>query len=143
MTPPKIPFAMQRLVFLALVFGVLAFMGVIALLHSSGGPPIVAAPIPELDLVCMGFGAGSTVAALALRGLLHRRADALPPDARGVARFRAHLVPLAILEGGSLLALVTWMVNGHPLPGLVVALVLLSVMIMIIPFRDPEATTGD
>lgn len=141
MTSPQIPFAAQRVVFLALVFGLLVFMGVIAVLQNSG-QPVAATPIPVLDTVSIALGAVTAVGAFAVRGPLHRQADAQPPTARGLARFRAHLVPLAILEGGALFALVTWLLNGNAVPSLVVANLLLAMMIAILPLRDPDAGAG-
>jgi hypothetical protein len=51
---------------------------------------------------------------------------------------RATLVPLAVLEGGALFALVAWLLAGKEQPGLVAALVLLTAMLSLVPLRDPD-----
>jgi hypothetical protein len=42
-----------------------------------------------------------------------------------------------MLEAGCLMSLTAWLLNGNPVPGLVVAMVLLSLAILIVPMRDP------
>jgi hypothetical protein len=42
-----------------------------------------------------------------------------------------------MLEGGCLLGVVAWMLNGNAVPNLVVTLVLMSIAIALIPLRDP------
>lgn len=135
----NLPFSLQRIIFSSLLFVVITFMAVVALMVPGDGPGLAPEPMAAMDLLAVVFGAITLVAGLFLRWTLHRRADQKQGDARRQARFLATLVPLAVLEGGCLLALVVWMTNGYPLPGLVVALILLSVMIAILPFRDPEA----
>ncbi len=140
MWPPiDLPFGQQRIVFSALLFAVIAALVIVAVLVHGSGPGLAAEPMPELDTVAVWFGAISLVAGLLLHRGLHRAAAATAAERRRVARFRATALPLAVLVGGCLVALVAWMQNGNPRPGLIVALVLLSVMISLIPLRDPDA----
>lgn len=138
MAKPTPPFATQRVVFFALLMGVLGFAAVVAVvIDQNGGKGLAAAPIDALDTVAIVVGSGLAVASLLARRRLHGSASQLAGEAQAAARFRATLVPLALLEGGSLLGLTTWLQNGRPVPGLVVALVLLSLAITIVPFTDP------
>jgi hypothetical protein len=82
------------------------------------------------------------VAALVLRSILRRGAESQQGSARAAARFRATLLPMALLEGGCLFGLVVWMLSGRAVPGLVTALVLLSAMIALVPLQDPDATSN-
>lgn len=133
------PFATQRVVFFALLMGVLGFAAVVAvMLDQNGGKGLAAAPIDALDTMAIVVGAGLATAAMLVRRRLQTGTTQLEGEARAAASFRATLVPLAMLEGGSLLGLTTWLQNGRPVPGLVVALVLLSLAITIVPFTDPD-----
>jgi len=73
-----------------------------------------------------------------MRSVLGRQADAQPSATRAGARFRAVLVPMAMLEGGALLGITVWMISGAAVPNLVVALVLFALMIALVPLRDPD-----
>ncbi len=139
MAKPVPPFALQRIVFFALLLGIAMYaIGVAVLLQQSGGKGFVEPPIDELDLVATIAGLGLATAAMLVRRAMHAVANRLAGDERAAARFRATLVPMAILEGGCLLGLTTWLLNGRVVPGLVVALVLLSLAVLIVPFADPD-----
>lgn len=143
MGQPTPPFAAQRVVFFALLMGVLVFAAVVAVvIDQNGGQGLAAAPIEALDTAAIVVGSGLAVASLLVRRRLQTSARQLAGEARAAARFRSTLVPLAMLEGGSLFGLTTWLQNGRAVPGLVVALVLLSLAITIVPFTDPDERRG-
>lgn len=136
--PPALPFAVQRIVYFALIMSMVCYAVVPAVvLQQNGGKGLAEVPLPMLDTVAMTLGAALGVAAIFVRGKLHTVAAAQAGAARARALFRATLVPLAMIEAGCLLGLTAWMMNGNPVPGLVVALVLLSLAILIVPLRDP------
>lgn len=143
MDRPSIPFASQRIVFFALLFGMVAYTIAAAVLLQQTGKGLAEEPVPGLDDVAMFAGLAFAAGAMFLRRQLHGTAERQSGAARSAARFRATLVPLAILEGGSLLGTTTWLLNGRPVPGLVVAMVLLSLAILIVPLRDPDAERAE
>jgi hypothetical protein len=137
---PPLPFFQQRLVFFALLFGMAMFAVVVAVVLQTGdGTGLGGEPMPMLDMVSIALGAAMAVAAFVARGTLQRRAAAATGAARSHARFRATLVPLALLEGGVLFCLTVWLLNGVAVPPLVVALVLFAAAIAIVPLHDPDA----
>jgi hypothetical protein len=137
---PPLPFAQQRIVFLAILSSVAMFVVAAAVVLQTGdGKGLGGDPIPMLDTVALAAGAAVALAAFALRPALQRAAEAATGAARSHARFRATLIPLALLEGGCLLGIVTWMLNGNAVPGLVVALVLFAAAVAIVPFTDSDA----
>jgi hypothetical protein len=134
--PP--PFATQRILFFALFLGVTMFaIAAGILIQTRDGKGLADPPIVVLDDVVIIVGAFTLVGAFAMRALMHRRAARLDGQARGGAKFMATLLPLAMLEGGCLLGVVAWMLNGNAVPNLVVTLVLMSIAIALIPLRDP------
>lgn len=139
MAKPAPPFALQRIVFCALLMGMAMYaIGVAVLLQQSGGKGLTEPPIEALDTVATFAGIGLASAAMLVRRSMHAVADKLAGTERAAARFRATLVPMAILEGGCLLGLTTWLLNGRAVPGLVTALMLLALAILIVPFSDPD-----
>ena len=137
--PPALPFAMQRLVFLALLLGQSAFAVVVGvLLQTRGGKGLAEVPLPTLDTAVVVTGISLTGAALVLRRILSRVAASMEGDARSNARFRATLIPLAMLEGGSLFGITVWMLNGNAVPPLAVAVVMLAFAVVMVPFSDPD-----
>lgn len=136
---PVLPFAMQRLVFLALLAGIAIYAVVVAVMLQQTGKGLAESPIEVLDTVAIFAGVGLAAAAMLVRRKPRADAERLTGAPRAMASFRATLVPIAILEGGCLLGLTTWLLNGNPVPGLVVALVLLSLAVLIVPFSDPGA----
>lgn len=134
-------FAQLRIVCFALLFGMTSFAVVAAvLLQGNDGKGFAEEPLPMLDTVVVAVGAAAALVAFALRRVLGPRADETDPQLRLAARFRATITSIAALEGGSLFGIVTWLLQGDPVPGLVVAMVLLSIAIAMVPFRDPDAT---
>lgn len=132
-------FAQQRLICFALLMGVGAFALVVAfLLQQNGGAGLSPEVDPMLGTLVLVVGPSMAVAALGMRSVLRRKADAAPVATRAMARFRAVLVPMAMLEGGALLGITVWMLSGAAVPNLVVALVLLALMIALVPLRDPD-----
>ena len=131
-------FAQQRLVCFGLLLGVSAYAIVVAVVLEQAGKGFGPQPNDVLDTVAVAVGCAAALAAFGLRTLLGRAAAVAAPSDRASARFRALLVPMAMLEGGCLLGITTWMWNGNPVPGLVVAMVLLALMIAIVPLRDPD-----
>lgn len=137
--PGGLPFAHQRLVFLALLLGMVMFIVVIAVLQQVGDMKPPGNPITELDTIVPVFAATIATGALLLRSVLRQKAEAMAGPERQAARFRATLVPLAMVEGGCLFAATAWWLNGKVVPHLVTALVLLAIAIAIVPFQDPDA----
>lgn len=136
--PRPLPFAVHRIVYFALIMSMVCYAIVPAvLLEQNGGKGLAEAPLARLDSVAMALGASLAGVALFVRSKLHAAAATKTGPARARALFRATLVPLAMIEAGCLLGLTTWLLNGNPVPGLVVALVLLSLAILIVPLRDP------
>lgn len=126
--PSPVPFPAQRLVALALVSGMGMYMVAVAVvLQSNDGRGLADAPIPGLDVAVPAAGIVLALAAVIARQRLRGRG--LP----------ATLVPLALLEGGSLLGSTAWLLHGEVVPHLVTALVLLALAIAIVPLWDPEA----
>lgn len=138
MKPQAPPFAVQRIVYFALIMSMVVYAIVPAVvLQQNGGKGLAEVPLPMLDTVAITLGAVLGVAAVFVRGRLHAMAAAQTGTERASALFRATLVPLAMIEAGCIMGLTTWLLNGNPVPGLVVALVLLSLAILIVPLRDP------
>jgi hypothetical protein len=139
--PP--PFAVQRILFFALFLGVTLFaIAAGIMLQSRDGKGLADPPIEVLHDVVIVVGAFALIGAFVMRALMHRRAAGLDGPARGAAKFMATLLPLAMLEGGCLLGVITWMLNGEAVPSLVVTLVLMSIAIALIPLRDPDENAG-
>lgn len=142
------PFAQQRILFFAMAMGVVAMAVVIGVLANEIGPTAPGAPPPAqlppddlLGVFVWPFAAVHATAAFAVRRYLHGKADAAEGEARRMFRFRATLVPLALLEGGALFGLVAWLTAKNEQPGLIAALVLLAAMLAIIPLQDRDETT--
>ncbi len=132
------PFAQQRVLFFALPLGVVAFAIAIGVMHAD---PELSKTLAGEDLLgpaVWPVAAGAGVVAFGLRRMLQAWADGLAGQPRRRARMRATLVPLAVLEGGALFALVAWLLAGKEQPGLVAALVLLAAMLALVPLRDPD-----
>lgn len=136
-------FAQQRLVCVALLLG-MTFYAVVAgiVLSQNEGRGLAHTPIEILETVVVIVGASLAIAAFAVRAALQRAAERADPDERAVRRFHASLVPLALLEGGCLFGITVWLLNGRPVPSLVVAMVLLALAIVVVPFSDPDADVG-
>ncbi|MFY9345126.1 MAG: hypothetical protein WAT39_21735 [Planctomycetota bacterium] len=135
-----VPFAVQRLVFMALLLGMTMYIVAVAVvLQMGGGKGLAEPPIAPLDTVVIAVAAASATAAFVLRPVLLRAVAGRDEAARSQAAFRATLIPVAMLEGGCLLATTAWLLNGNVVPNLVAALVLLSLAIAIVPFSDPDA----
>lgn len=138
------PFSGQRIICLALVFGMTMYAIVAGvIIQSNDGVGLMAEPIEVLDTVALVVGCVAGLAALVLRSALNKRAEARPVEERGVPRFLSRIVPIALCELGCLLAITVWMLNGAAKPSLAVACVLLSIAISIVPFQDPDADAAD
>lgn len=136
--PPAIPFARQRLICLLLLLGVGAYAAVTAFVLQSnewrGLEPPTGAALADLAWpLCAGIVAGAVV----MRGTLRRAAQAAPPEQRSMREFTAMLTPVAMLEGGCLLGITTWLLSGRAMPGLAAAGVMFAVAVLLIPFADP------
>ena len=138
-TGPQLSFAMQRMVCFALLFGMVMFtIAVAVMLQVNDGKGLLQPPLLELNIPVIATGIAAAATALLLRSTLGRRAEATPKEQRAAARFRATLVPLALLEGACMFALVAWLMNGNPVPNLVVGLGVMSVALAIVPMQDPD-----
>lgn len=134
------PFGQQRLIAIALLAGAAMFAIVVAvLLQTRDGKGMAPEPIPQLDTVVVVVGVTMALGAVVLRSVLRSVAEKADAEERTMARFRATLVPIVLLEGASMLALTDWMLSGRPVPGLVVAMVALAIGIAMVPFTDPDA----
>ena len=134
------PFAGQRIVCLALVFGMTMYAIVAGvLLQTNNGVGLVEEPIEELNLVSVILGAAVAISAIGTRLAITKRAEALPKSERALPRLLSRIAPIAILEAGCLFAITAWMLNGQAVPALAVACVLLSIAIAMIPMHDPDA----
>lgn len=140
MTGSAPPFAVQRIVFFSLLGGIVMFTVVVAVLIQGNDGKGLGDPIEALDKVVIGVAASVGLAALFARGALARAANDAPAAERSGKRFLATLVPLAMLEGGAMLGLTAWMINGTAVPNLVTAMVLFAAAILLVPFSDPDAT---
>ena len=137
---PSPPFAVQRLVFLALLGGMVAPAIVFAaVLAGNEWRGMSENPVPELGWAASLFGVAIAPIALLMRGKKLAEADAAPPERQGMLHFQARLLPIAMLEGGVLLNLVAWLLNGTLLPTMAVAVVLFALAIVVTPFSDPDA----
>lgn len=122
----------QQLVLAAILGGVVAFALVVAVVLAQTGHGLADPPVPVLDLVSLAAGASLAAVALWLRQQLRNAPADAAPDEAAMRQFQALLVPVAVLEGGMMLGLVTWLLNGKPLPGAAVAgaLFLLALWVM-------------
>lgn len=135
---PVPPFAAQRIICIALLLGMFCYAVVVAvLLQQQGWQGISEAPIEILDTVVMAAGSAILVTAIVVRSALRGRAAAAPAATRALLTFQATLIPVAILEGGTLLAITVWMLNGNAIPHVIVAAVLFAVAVVFVPFTDP------
>jgi hypothetical protein len=137
--PGGLPFAHQRIVFLTMLLSAMMYIVVIAALQQVGGIRPFEKPLPVFDTIVPVLAATIATGALLLRSVQRQTAEALAGAERQAARFRATLVPLAMVEAGCLFAATAWWLNGTAVPHLVAALVLLSIAIAIVPFQDPDA----
>jgi hypothetical protein len=136
---PAPTFAQQRLIYFALLLGMTMYAIAIAVVVQTNGGQGLSPELPvELDWIVPAVAASLTLAALLVRGALQRGVEGKTGPARAQARFRATLVPVAMLEGGCLLALTVWMMSGQTVPHLVTAMVILAIAIAIVPFSDPD-----
>jgi len=135
---PAPTFAQQRIVLVAILSGVVAYAAVVAFVLPGDARPNPAG-VPVLDEVSICAGIGLAVAALLARRALTASAANAAPGERANRQFLARLVPLAMLEGGCMLGLTAWMVNGDPVPGAIVAAVLFALALLLVPFQDPDA----
>jgi hypothetical protein len=135
-------FAQQRLVCIVLLIGMsFCAVAVAVALQANAGRGMAHEPLPALDTAAVAVGAALVVGALVLRAGLGGVAARAAPESRPLARFRATLVPIAVLEGGCAFDLTVWLLNGRAVPGLAVAMVLLAIAIVLVPFTDPDAGT--
>ena len=137
-TPP--PFAQQRLICLALLLGMVSYATVVAvILMQNGFQGLATEYIDWLDLAVPGVGAACAVLAWLTKRSLSAAAATLFGTARGNAMFRANFIPIVIAEAGCLFGLTAWLLNANAMPHLVTALVLISLSILFVPMRDPDA----
>lgn len=140
MSATPLPFAMQRIVFFGLLFGMTAYaIAAAIMLQQNGGHGLGTAPVPWLDDAALQVGIVSAVLALLLRVGLGFLANRRSGARRAGLLFHRTLVPLILLEGGCLTGITAWLINGNAVPALAVALVLLAFAIAIVPFQDPNA----
>lgn len=135
-------FAQQRTICIALVLGIAMYVTAVGvILKINDGSGLSDEPIEVLDTAALAVGIAVAIGAMLARSILTKKAKATAKEHRATPRFLARIVPLAIIEGGGLLAITAWMLNGNALPSLAVACVLLSFAIALIPLTDPDADT--
>ena len=136
---PPPPFAQQRLICLALLLGMVSYAMVVAVMVvQTGNKGMAAEYIFWLDIALPSAGVVCAAVAVSTRRMLSATAEPLFGTARGNALFRAILVPLAVTEGGCLFGVTAWLFNASVAP-LVTTVLLLSLSIWLMPFRDPDA----
>jgi cytochrome bd-type quinol oxidase subunit 2 len=136
----NVPFAGQRMVCMALVFGMVLYaIAAGVMLKVNDGIGLAEEPIALLNTAALIVGIAVAIIATLLRRLLTKKAEAADKEHRAAQRFLSRILPLAIIAGGCLLAITTWMLNGEAMPALAVACVLLSIAIAMIPTQDPDA----
>lgn len=139
MTGSAPSFAQQRLVCVMLLVGMSLYTIAVAIvLQTNEGKGLASTPITALDDAVMFVGLGLAIAAFVIRPRLQQAAAKAAPAEQGRLRFAAMLVPLAMLEGGCLFGITTWLLNGNAVPGLAVGLVLFALAIVMVPFSDPD-----
>lgn len=144
MTQQAPPFAAQRILLFALLFGMTSYAIVVAVvLATTEGIGLAEEPITVLDTVTLAVGAATAFGAIVAKIFLGNRAASLDGAERGRILFMSRLIPIAILEGGCLLSVTVWLLNGNAVPSLAVAMVLLAIAIAIVPFHDPDASRSD
>ena len=125
---------------IALVFGIAMYAIVVGvILKMNEGIGLSDEPIEVLDTVALAVGITVAVVALLIRWILIKKAEATAKEHRARPRLLSRIIPLTIIEGGGLLAITIWMLNGNAVPSLAVACVLLSLAIALIPLTDPDA----
>ena len=134
-----IPFAGQRMICVALVLGMAMYAVVVGvILKLNDGVGMTEEPIEVLDTIALIVGIAVAVLAVFARILIAKKAATADKGQRATPRFLSLVVPLVLLEGGCLLAITVWMLNGNAVPALAVACVLLSIAIAMIPLQDPD-----
>lgn len=127
------------MIFLAMVFGITMYAIVAGvMIGSNDGKGLVENLDGLIVDMTVWIGGGAAIGAITARQLMQRGLEDQPPAAVAARRFVARLVPIAILEAGALFALTIWLLSGKNVPPLAVAMVLLSIAIAIVPFRDPD-----
>ena len=133
-------FSDQRMICIALVFGIAMYAIVVGvILKMNEGIGLSDEPIEVLDTVALAVGITVAVVALLIRWIFIKKAEATAKEDRARPRLLSRIIPLTIIEGGGLLAITIWMLNGNAVPSLAVACVLLSLAIALIPLTDPDA----
>lgn len=140
MDRPAPSFAQMRIVYFGLLMGMVGYaVAAAVVLQGQDGKGLATEPIPLLDAIASAAGGALAVAAFAARAVMRGRLAGKAGAELAAARHAATLLPLAMLEGGCLFCITVWLLNGHPVPPLVVALVLLALAIVVVPFSDPDA----
>ena len=134
--PP--PFAVQRILCLALVIGMSIYMVMAAVVLQSQEHTILEEPLAGFDIITLIVGGSALLVSLTGRMVLTQRANRTPPERRAMLRFAARLFPIAVLEFGGLLAITGWLLHGTTWPYLGVAGTLLAVAVALVPFTDVD-----
>lgn len=135
----SIPFAGQKMIYMALVVGIAMYAIVAGLiLKSNDGIGLMEEPIQMLDTASPIVGIALALAAIAARILFNKRADAAELGGRSMQRMLSRLVPIFLLESACLFAITAWLLNGKAMPSLAVACILLSIAIAMMPLQDPD-----
>ncbi len=136
----SIPFAGQKMIYMALVVGIAMYAIVAGLiLKSNDGIGIIEEPIQMLDTASSLVGITLALAAIAVRIIFNKRANAAELSGRNMQRMLSRLVPIFLLEAACCFAITVWLLNGKAIPSLAVACILLSIAIAMMPLQDPDA----
>ena len=129
-------FAVQRAICLAVVSLTLTICGGALVMREA---PLGKDPFVALDPVIMILAPASVLLALVYRSVAKRRAARLSGAQRAGMLFTSRLIPLAILEGGALIAAVAYYLGAPATPALVVMVALPLLMLGLVPLTDPDA----
>ena len=131
--PPRRALMMIRIIWFALIFGQIAFLGVLALiiLPNQRGPR--PQPMPILVWVNVGMLVTIVPAMFVIRAAIFRRGEVAGSGIRASAYSTGNIVFWAACEGVSMFGLVIAMINGSLWPTLVIVVIALSLQAITFP----------
>ena len=134
------PFAQQRLVCIALIIAMAVMAAVFALVLEPG--QLLVEPLASQTLVTINWVAGvvALLAAVTVRIFFRSRAEAAKAEDRAKWYYLSSIVPIAILEGGFMLGMVSWVLTGETLPALAFASLQFVFALSFVPLTDPNKT---
>lgn len=126
---------MQRIICLSLVVMTIAMcVGAFMMRSDPGDEPFVV-----MDSIVTIFACATLALAVVLRLVMKRRASGLEGGERAAMLWQSRLAPIAILEGGAMMAAVVYYIGAPDVPALVVMVVHPLLMLGFAPLSDPDA----